>query len=736
MSITRNLLTGLFVLLVVILGCSGNSDSLTSPSINPDDQSFILESNSSNDQGYELAGIWTIKFDSETLEATIFQDRHPDTWINLSHILIPTINVNGVSGQVWDVDITINNPYFLSGYDLRGILYTDDGDHALGNADDWTPLFDISGGQFINPFKAYAKEELNREFAGYAEHTENYQIYFPAAPYWLEFGIVVSYPSNCVDPYSIENFAQEVLSDEAGSESLISVDVLDWQDDVSGVVLIAPGITGAPFNPFTDNTGNTWSMTLVNEMGLSPGIYSTLVSATSASFPLYDFINVEISDAGWPVTIGGPQEDGAWDVVIDNEGSVFVTGSFSGTVDFNPKGGNPHTAIGGGDAYISKFDSNGNHLWTQTFGGYHFDAGHGVTIDNSGDVYVTGRIDITSQDRRSCLYKFDGEYGVQMWGYLWDMPIGKRGKMYDIVFDGESNIYVAGQFQFEIDMDPKSGVDMHYSTGGWDVCVIKLTLNGDYVWGRHWGTVEEDLGRRIVVDNTGDIYIVGYCSTYEDYSPDAILLKYTSSGTRLFALTWGSGNRNWSNGLAVDSNNNIYVTGQFSDITDFNPGSGYEPRQSNGEDDIYLSKFDSNGVFLSVITWGGPGFDRGEDMYIDSEDNIFVIGAFTESVDFNPGGGIDYHSSNGGLDVFISKFDSSEVYDWSRTFGGTGDDGTYHANHDFMSVTQYLNGLYLTGRYHGTVDFDPGIGVELRESNGDKDIFITKFDEDGNLARN
>ena len=294
MTFTRNFLTGIFVLFIFILGCSSNNSSLTTPSNDPADQSYSFESDTN---GHELAGLWSIKFDPESLEATIIPHRHPDAWIKVNQYLTPSINVNGVTDRVWDIDITINNPYPVSGYDLRGILFTDDYGNWLRNPDSWTALFDIPGGVFLNPFKAYAKEVFSREFAPFSEHTENYQIFFPAGPYLVEFGIIVSSPTNCSEPYSVENFTQEILSDEIGSEALISLDVLDWQDDVTSVNITAPHITGTPSERFTLDAGNTWSLTLVNATGIPPGIYSSIVSAVSDDYPLFDFIDIEITAA-------------------------------------------------------------------------------------------------------------------------------------------------------------------------------------------------------------------------------------------------------------------------------------------------------------------------------------------------------------------------------------------------------------------------------------------------------
>jgi hypothetical protein len=95
-------------------------------------------------------------------------------------------------------------------------------------------------------------------------------------------------------------------------------------------------------------------------------------------------------------------------------------------------------------------------------------------------------------------------------------------------------------------------------------------------------------------------------------------------------------------------------------------------------------------------------------------------------VDFDPGGGVDDHTSNGAFDAFLSQFDSSGYINWARTWGGTLSDTGYGVAADVSG------NAYVTGYFSGTVDFDPGTGVDSRISNGGEDVFLSKFPPDGN----
>ncbi|MCK4721614.1 SBBP repeat-containing protein [bacterium] len=134
-----------------------------------------------------------------------------------------------------------------------------------------------------------------------------------------------------------------------------------------------------------------------------------------------------------------------------------------------------------------------------------------------------------------------------------------------------------------------------------------------------------------------------------------------------WARTWGGIYRDGGYGVAADESGNIYVTGEFGGTVDFDPGPGIDEHSSNGDDDIFLTKFDSYGTFQWARTWGGPDYwdnlnnmdkdlDKGSGVAVDGSGNVYVTGSFAGTVDFDPGPGIDKHSFNGSHDAFLSKF--------------------------------------------------------------------------------
>jgi hypothetical protein len=179
--------------------------------------------------------------------------------------------------------------------------------------------------------------------------------------------------------------------------------------------------------------------------------------------------------------------------------------------------------------------------------------------------------------------------------------------------------------------------------------------------------------------------------------------------------------------IAVDGSGNVYTTGYFYGTADFDPGAGTSNLTSAGESDIFISKLDAEGNLLWAKSMGGTGNDRGNSIAVDGSGNLYTTGIFRETVDFDPGAGTNNLTSEGLVDVFISKLDASGNVLWAKSMGGTGNDRGYS-----IAVDGSGN-VYTTGLFVGTVDFDPGAGTSNLTSAGNQDIFISKLDAAGNF---
>ncbi len=194
-----------------------------------------------------------------------------------------------------------------------------------------------------------------------------------------------------------------------------------------------------------------------------------------------------------------------------------------------------------------------------------------------------------------------------------------------------------------------------------------------------------------------------------------------------WARTWGGSATDQGYSVSVDASNNAYVTGRFEGTVDFDPGPDDDWHTSIGLVDAFLSKFDSSGAFLWAKTWGGSApVTVSYSVSVDISGNVCVTGSFNGTVDFNPGSGVDKYTTNGGDDIFLSKFDSSGAFLWAKTWGGTG------AEWGYAVATDASGNVYVTGFFMVIVDFDPDpVGEDWHTSNGIYDAFLSKFLPDG-----
>ena len=402
----------------------------------------------------------------------------------------------------------------------------------------------------------------------------------------------------------------------------------------------------------------------------------------------------------WARSIGGGGADVGHSVAADASGNLYITGIFGGTVDFDP-GPELFDLVSVADyydMYVAKFDKDGNFVWARNMGGAEFDVAYSIAVDASGNVYTTG------------------------------------------IFRGIA------------DFDPGVGIASLISAGGQDIFVSKLDSNGNYVWAKSIGGLNSETPRAIAVDSNGNVYSTGAFLGTADFDPGAGLANLTSAGdTDIYiskldsngSYVWakriggaGAVYGDYSNDLAVDSSGNVYTTGSFDGTVDFNPGAGTANLISAGDDDIFISKLDTNGNFVWAKAMSGGSVEEGNAIALDPGGNIYLTGLFFGTVDFDPGAGTANLTSAGGSDVFIARLDNNGGFLWAKSVGAT--DATDYLDSGRDIAVDSSGYVYSTGHFAGSTDFDPGPGTTNLTSTGGVDIFISKLDANGDFvwARN
>lgn len=261
----------------------------------------------------------------------------------------------------------------------------------------------------------------------------------------------------------------------------------------------------------------------------------------------------------------------------------------------------------------------------------------------------------------------------------WVKPINGNGFTFaqNIAVDAQGNSYILGEFTGTIDLDPSAVEYALTALGAYDIYVAKYDNEGNFVWARHYGSAGAETARYITVDTVG----------------------------------------------------NIYATGQFSGTIDFASGAGNTNFTDTGFGDIFIAKLNSNGDLLWAKQIGGADSDWCEAINIDFSGNVFLTGFFRGTADFNTGSGV-FNLTTLGDDAFICKLDQNGDFVWAKHFGGTATASVFLRD----SKLDSWGNICVAGNFYGTPDFDPGAGIFNLTAVANSDIFIAKYDTNGNFV--
>lgn len=268
-----------------------------------------------------------------------------------------------------------------------------------------------------------------------------------------------------------------------------------------------------------------------------------------------------------------------------------------------------------------------------------------------------------------------------------------------ITSDSDGNLYIVGYTQGSI----------HGKTyyGNYDYFIAKYNRSGELLWSDQGITDQHDLGKNIVITDSGSIYIYGY--TYGNLPGfvnqgyyDLFIVKYDDSGTKIWSKQYGSESSDVSYGIVSDQSEQIYITGYSSGSLN---GGGHV-----GNKDIFMIKLDSDGNEIWTKQYGTTESDIGSDIALDDSGNIYITGTTW--------GDLDGSGNLGNQDIFITKFDSGGDHIRTKQFGTE--------NTDIVnSLAVNADGdVYLAGNTQGNLNGYTNVG--------DSDAFLVKMDSDGN----
>jgi gliding motility-associated-like protein len=460
-----------------------------------------------------------------------------------------------------------------------------------------------------------------------------------------------------------------------------------------------------------------------------------------------------IGQSYWIQDAGGTTIDEAYSISADAAGNTYTTGYFSGTAYF---GAQSLTTIGVSAVFITKTDNNGNFLWAIQAGGAGSCRGLAIKADAAGNSYITGFYygsatfgakTITSTGSQDVfIAKYDNT-GKFLWVATAGGPLADIGNA--ITVDNGGNVIVTGEFAGTA----KFGAFTLTSTSSnINIFTTKLDGNGNFLWAQMGSGPHTDKGLGVGCDPAGNVYVTGqftdtvtFNSAHATNLYNAIfLIKYNGNGQEQWFTFAGGGTLNIANGIAVDNNSNIYLTGNFTGTLSFfaSPTVTLTNKYSNR---IFVAKYNKNGNLLWDVSDGSSSSVSSNAISLDAADNPYIIGNF--DCRFNSYAdqyGQGTFNTVGYWDIFVAKYATTTgAWQFSRQIGGHEDDlgygisvdpagdiytaGSFNQDIIFTSDPNFIGYDYFPATCNSAYCADNNYGsFEYLVTSGSSDIFIAK----------
>lgn len=447
---------------------------------------------------------------------------------------------------------------------------------------------------------------------------------------------------------------------------------------------------------------------LYRDADFDPGSDSTIL--TAIGYPSIFFAKYNANGSLlWVKQIASENKiNAALSVKTDANGNIYIGGYFTDSVDFDPEPGThiltPNVPGNNQDAFIAKYDNNGNYLWAIGMGGLSTDRIFSIELDKNGNVYTAGYFNLTvdfdpgsgvatltaqlpSSGQSNLFFAKYSSNG----NYLWANSLKSSSESIDVTSDG-TNLYITGNFTDTVDFDPSNSTAELIGNAALNIFFAKYDANGNYVYAKHVQhasaiTSYGSPGRGVKVDANGNLFLTGRFSSFNgtDFDPGtgtALLNNSGSSMSVYLAKYNAAGDYVWAhkidgdsdvNSFTFDNNGNLLLAGIYHSATvDFDFGAGVVnlplyPHQT------YFARYDTDGDYVDAKCFGGSAYDYVYGMEVNSSNELYCGGLFTsDSTDFDPSSGaaiLNKTNSTLASNAFIAKYSLSAISSTTEVYG-------------------------------------------------------------------
>jgi PKD repeat protein len=511
-----------------------------------------------------------------------------------------------------------------------------------------------------------------------------------------------------------------------------SVASVDNAGHTSGLSAFVSATTSACGTATTTTTIRaTTTTTLANRAPVANG-GSNVTGAVGLPVSLNDAASYDPDAGDWIASYKWTFGDGTPSVTYTTAGTVTHTYTAAGTYNAVLTVTDSHGAMSSVTVVASVgalSGAKGQFMWNRhvlASSGLDSSGFLGVARDSAGNVVAVGSggrninwgSGVSGGELSDALIIKYSATGSLVWAKR--LP-SNNDSMNAVAIDASDNIVVTGGFQDSIDF----GAGPLTSVGSSDFFLAKYSSSGALLWARQFGGLMVETGRGVVVDQTGNIFVVGFFSGTTSFGGGSLtapsgggvfLAKYSPTGAHLWSKSFSGGSQQ-PGAIAIDGNGNIAVVGNFSGTVNFGGGS----LTSAGGTDVFVAEYSSSGAHLWSRRGGGSGADLGYGIAVGPTGNVVAVGVFMGTANF---GGSSFMSGGGTNDIFVAQYSSTGAHMWSESFGGE----LAYGSDTAKAVTVDGSGnVILTGNIQGPVDFGGG----PLYGNNTGDIFVAKLNSNG-----
>eukprot|EP00981_Chlorochromonas_danica_P004905 scaffold988_cov165-Ochromonas_danica.AAC.7 len=414
-----------------------------------------------------------------------------------------------------------------------------------------------------------------------------------------------------------------------------------------------------------------------------------------------DILLLKVSNNGTQIysrLLGSPKDETATSISINPRGYVYVSGFSTGDLC-----GQKNT--GSSDVFLAKYSPSGALVYCQLWGTVNDDKIVGLAAGSFGDIYLTG-----------CT---TGSFGGQVNHGSWDILLVKAEEIplvakvmnftkridssgndvgYGVAVDSRDNVFFAGQVGGSL-----NGLAAYGDT---DILMMKYNSTGNRIYARVSGTTGGDMGFGIAIDSADVVFVAGLTAGSIDGQAgfggnDMVLIKYDNNGTKIYTRVAGSSAHDAAYGVAVDPADNVYLTGFTFGV--------FDNHTNAGSADIVIVKYANNGTKLFSVVLGSSGTDWGRGIASDSQGMIYVAG--------HAEGSIAGQTYSGDADIVLIKMDGDGTILFVRM------EGNAYFNEGYSVAIDGNDSIYLAGTSLGLLNG--------QVNNHGIDAFVMKYASNG-----